>query len=384
MEACERCGINENEIKLFDAIWNGSMTNLCERCSIIENIPIIIKPNVSQLKESEQNAGVYDRMKRISGIREPEKQETFFQEDRLNELNSNPELELPERDKLNLIRYFHWAVMKNRRKKGMSQKQLAEELGESEVAIQMIEKAKLPENAEILIRKLEQFFQIPLKKISEVEKLMKQKSKKPTLLDEEGKELEVIPEDKIEPFTYQYQEDEEEIKIQEKYSPIIKTSQKNQVLKEIECRIEPFNNSKQKMIYEIPKETIQPLKKEIIPVKNIPRIDPSGNLDLKKTNTGEVTIGELKKIHEKKVEANRLEQIEEQKKIDERRRILENLREKDRIKIEQRKKQEELEKQNQEYKKQKLIEQRKREIEEQKKEEFQDIDRFLGGMELIK
>jgi len=49
------------------------MSSLCERCSIIENIPIIKKPNASQLKESENTVKVFDRMKQLSGIRDPEK-----------------------------------------------------------------------------------------------------------------------------------------------------------------------------------------------------------------------------------------------------------------------------------------------------------------------
>ena len=60
--------------------------------------------------------------------------------------------------------------MKNRRRKGLSQAQLAEVLGESEAVIQMIEKANLPENAGVLVKKLEQFFQIRLRKITEMEK----------------------------------------------------------------------------------------------------------------------------------------------------------------------------------------------------------------------
>ena len=71
MENCVRCNIGGEEVRLFDAIYEGRMAKICERCSIIENVPIIKKPNVSQLKESEiGRVGVYDRMKRLSGFQD--------------------------------------------------------------------------------------------------------------------------------------------------------------------------------------------------------------------------------------------------------------------------------------------------------------------------
>jgi len=120
--------------------------------SIIENVPIIKKPATEQLKEAESGIGVYERMQRIQGVKEERKKDVFFKEDKINELNSHPELELPEQKKLNLIEHFHWELMKLRRRKGLTQQQLAENLGESEIAIQMMEKSKLPENAETLIK----------------------------------------------------------------------------------------------------------------------------------------------------------------------------------------------------------------------------------------
>jgi len=359
METCERCDVGSEEVKLFDAIYEGRMVNLCERCSIVENIPIIKKPDASQLKESEQTIKVYDRMKRMSGLRDPEKEDTYFQEDRLKELDSNPKLELPEKNKLNLIEHFHWEVMKNRRRRGMSQQQLAKSIGESEIAIEMIEKAKLPENAEAIIRKLEQIFQTRLRKISEYERLRYQKAKEPVLLDEKGNELEIIPDE--EPIIIE-SEDEEETK-EEINSKSRLTSEK-----EIECRIKPFNAEKQKM-------TCETVEK--------PRLDNSGYLDIKKTNTNQVTIGELKKIHEKKAEEDKQKELEEQKKVEERKRILLELRERDRLKYEQKKQQEILERQEQEQEKRQQLEKKQQELEQKKDREFKDIDKYLGGTELL-
>ena len=46
-ERCARCDVNGEEVRLFDAVYDGRMGQICERCSIIENIPIIKKPDIS-------------------------------------------------------------------------------------------------------------------------------------------------------------------------------------------------------------------------------------------------------------------------------------------------------------------------------------------------
>jgi len=190
MQSCDICGITSTEVRIFDAVYELRMSSLCERCSIIENIPIIKKPNPEQLKESE-TIRVSDKMRDLSGIRKPEEPKTFFKEDSLKELDNNPNLELPEKESLNLINNYHWEIMKQRRRRGQSQKQLAESLGESEVAIQMIEKSKLPENSKRIINKLEQIFQVDLI----IKEPVIQQNTQPVLVDQEGGTIDFIPED---------------------------------------------------------------------------------------------------------------------------------------------------------------------------------------------
>jgi len=304
-------------------------------------IPIIKKPDSFQLKESE-TLRVSESMKHLSRIREPGKKETFFKEDRLNELNKNPELELPEKNSLNLIDHFHWVVMKNRRRRGLSEKQLAESIGESEIAIQMIEKSKLPENAEIIIKKLEQLFQIKLREIPEEKSI-----EEPILLDYQGNEIELIPE-------------EEMIFID---------------------NLKEYSYTKnQKTVEDI---SLELAKKLEIAKESTPQIQLEGDLDLRKINKEKITIADLQKAHVKKVEATKIEQIEEQKKIEERQGILEALRERDRIKLEERKKQEFYEKEKIEENKIRLIEEKKEKLEEIRKKEFEDVDKHLGGIELL-
>jgi len=148
MENCIRCKISGERVRLFDAIYEGQIEKICERCSIIENIPIIKRPDVSQLKNAEKPKSVYERMRNLSGIRTGEKKDTFFREDRLRELEKKPELEMPEKDRLNLIEHFNWEITRERRRKGLTPERLAENIRESSTAINMLEQGKVPENAE--------------------------------------------------------------------------------------------------------------------------------------------------------------------------------------------------------------------------------------------
>ncbi len=334
MERCIRCDVDGEEVRLFDAVYEGRMGKICERCSIIENVPIIKKPDSAKLRESEKGVGVYERMKRLSGIKDLGKEKTFFREDKLKELDKNPILELPEKERLDLVYHFHWEIMKNRRRKGLSQKQLAEEISESEIAIEMIEKAKFPENAEALIRKLEQFFQVKLKKPS-FEELMKvrRKDSKPVLLDLEGKELDFIPEPEIEKIDEEVEEEEPEIhcKVEMKRDSEVPLLDDEAV---VECRIERPTHS-----LEVNEE-----------IKEEPKLDDRGGLDIHKTNVERVTIGDLRDLHRKKIQASRQERIEEQKKI--------------------------------EYR-QRLVEARKEELRLMRERESRELDKEIGGIELI-
>jgi ribosome-binding protein aMBF1 (putative translation factor) len=275
-EKCARCEVSGELVRLFDAIYEGKMGRICERCAIIENIPLIKKPSSTQIKESERGIRVYDRMKRLSGIKTPVKQETFFREDRLKELEHQPQLELPEIEKLNLIDHFHWEIMKIRRKKGFTQQKLAETLGESEIVIRMIENAKLPENAEVIIRKIEQFLQINLRKVTERERFLRSYERKPILMDESGNELDLIPEEII--ISEETEEDE---------------------------------------------------------LRKLGGVDiEKGEFDIRKADLSEVRISDLKALNRKRIESTKQERSEEQKRIEERQKLIEARKEELRFKRE--------------------------------------------------
>jgi len=176
MARCFRCERDAKEVKLSDALYENDLVKVCERCAITENIPVLRKPSTSQLKAAERSLGVYERLKRLSGTWEPEKKDRSMLAE-IKKLDEHPELEKPASSPFNLIRNFHWHVMRARRNRGMSISSLAKVIGESETALKMVEKGELPEEPEKLIKKLEQFFQIRLREMDE-EELEQERRKK--------------------------------------------------------------------------------------------------------------------------------------------------------------------------------------------------------------
>jgi ribosome-binding protein aMBF1 (putative translation factor) len=161
MEKCVRCARNEDEVRLFDGFYVNDSVKICERCSLISNIPIIKRPSVDQLKISEKPYGVRERLEKMNHLNQDKKtNKTPFEE--LNELEKKPELEKPEDLVFKLVDNFHWTIQTERRRKGLSTKQMADILGESEAAIKMLEKGIVPNKAMNLITAIEQYLKIKL------------------------------------------------------------------------------------------------------------------------------------------------------------------------------------------------------------------------------
>lgn len=161
MEKCARCSRNEEEVRLFDGLYVNDAVKICERCAIISNIPIIKRPSVDQLKNSEQQYGVRERLMQMNHLAPSGKKEKTAL-DALRELENKPELEKPEDLVFKLVDNFHWTIQTERRRKGLSTKQLADMLGESEAALKLLEKGIVPNKAINLITAIEQFLKIRL------------------------------------------------------------------------------------------------------------------------------------------------------------------------------------------------------------------------------
>ncbi|MBU1136174.1 MAG: helix-turn-helix transcriptional regulator [Nanoarchaeota archaeon] len=179
---CFKCGRNEDEVKLLDAITFNQITKICEECSLLEDIPVIRRPSTFQLKSSEEgNKNVHVRLERISETdsnkskiskiaHEITQKNISVFEEKKDDFERKSILAKSKNKPLHLIDNFNWHILMARKKKKLSRNQLAEFLGESETAIKMIENKEFPDDAPKLINKLEQFFGIKLKKQEIIEK----------------------------------------------------------------------------------------------------------------------------------------------------------------------------------------------------------------------
>lgn len=283
METCFICERTEKEVKLLDAIYGADTVKICERCAIVEDIPILRKPSTSQLKEAERSQTVYQRLKKMAGKDEKGKRiESVL--DKIRKLDEHPELEKPEEKPFNLISNFNWHVQRARRNKGLSQRQLAWALGESETAIKMVEKGELPEKPEKLICKLEQFFQIIVRERTEEEIETERKRK-----EEKEKQARKFKIPKAEAAV-------EEIEAVEPIKPILEEEKLDEldIISEKpteEARIE---------------ETVEKQKKE--------KPSPVQVLSFKPEIMKEITIADLKEMKKEREREDRLTATEKERK----------------------------------------------------------------------
>jgi len=166
---CSICGISGKMRSVFEVISPKGVILACEKCAFEEGFPILKKPDKNVFEESERKGTVYERMARLSGVRhtEPDRPELKKQEESLRKIiDRNYEEKIRMQDlslksRSDLIDKFHWIIMRVRRVKGLTQKQLAEVIGESEAAIKMAEQGVVPGGYEFM-DKLERFLKVKL------------------------------------------------------------------------------------------------------------------------------------------------------------------------------------------------------------------------------
>jgi len=283
MDACFRCDKTEDEVRLYDGIYINDTVKVCERCSLLENIPIIKLPSTNQLKDSEKVSGVYRRLKHMAYGHEEKESKSIY--DELKELEKNPSLQKPEEMPVRLVDNFNWIIQHERRKKRLTQKQLANSIGESETAIKLIERNNLPGNVFPLIKKLEQFFMVRLIKPSPEELIRQERleaEKKRKEMDRkiiEEKKIEVIENPEESPLGKMPSNeiDVEELKNQEEYIKKIKQEEENDMVR----------------------EAIKSESSEVKKIEETRAGEPLRIIDFKKDKLDRITIADLREMQKK-------------------------------------------------------------------------------------
>jgi len=179
MAECDKCGISEESTELFNAISNKGVIKICKKCLEEWKFPLI--QSVVPV-ETEKIESVYDRLSRMAHLdpqkhkenllekaREDSKKEKIAEREKMQNVILSKSIEENIREKnihprRDLIDNFHWVLMRSRRSKKLTRKQLAEKIGESEEAIKRAEEGMVLNNADIMLRKLENYFGIRIKK----------------------------------------------------------------------------------------------------------------------------------------------------------------------------------------------------------------------------
>lgn len=153
---CSLCGISGERVGLFDVISDEGIVKVCERCAIAEELPILRKPEKFEFKEIEKKESVYERMSRVAGVRQSKSEIKPVQNENLREIvEKNYKKQAKIENPADLVDNFHWVIMRARRARKLAQKELAENIGEPEIAIKSAEKGILPKNYERFIIKIE-------------------------------------------------------------------------------------------------------------------------------------------------------------------------------------------------------------------------------------
>lgn len=188
MVKCSKCGISEEEERLYDAVTDEGIVKICKNCALSESVPIIrtVKKSV------EKDKSVYDRLSNMAGIDPEEHKRKFVEKNfQLNreetslreivERNFNRQVEKTSRDypqlkeivaekKDDLVEHYNWRILRARRARKITYIELAREISEPEPVIRLAERGILPKDYAELIRKLETCLGIDLFKVKKVEK----------------------------------------------------------------------------------------------------------------------------------------------------------------------------------------------------------------------
>lgn len=171
---CFICGTKGEKKVLFSAIVREGVVKICEDCSVKESIPIIKRVSDLQLKESEKNQTVYEKLSKMAGI-DPKEHKAKFgaiirkKDENLRKIvEEKAELSFPNlkqakpETKDDLIRNYHWVIFKARRARRLTQVQLAEAISEPEASIKLIERGVLPDDYHPFIRKLQTYLGVTI------------------------------------------------------------------------------------------------------------------------------------------------------------------------------------------------------------------------------
>lgn len=167
---CLICGKDEEETEIFEGIYEGEIVDICVDCAELEEVPLIKKPSEEKFNRAMEPKSVKERLEGIKEdktrtlSRDQEVANKFLSKIKFPSKRSNPE---------NLVENYYWIIQRARRKKGISLKQIANEIGISEEVLKNVEYGILDKNFELVINQLENILDIKILKRTPEESMRK-------------------------------------------------------------------------------------------------------------------------------------------------------------------------------------------------------------------
>jgi len=166
---CYLCGVSGGRKELVDVILDKQIKKVCRDCAFRENLYVIKKSGFSEIDKLEQKGSVRERLVSLTGVdsnKEEKSAELKRQEAELEKVvNQNVEgVFFKPKEDSNLIRNFHWFILRERRKRRLTQGQLARAISEPEMVIKKLERGEVPRERERLIMKIENYLGIKITK----------------------------------------------------------------------------------------------------------------------------------------------------------------------------------------------------------------------------
>jgi ribosome-binding protein aMBF1 (putative translation factor) len=163
MASCAVCGKREEEVALFDGIYNNKLTKICYPCSRIEEVMLIRKPTAEQLAEAEKRKSVRELMENMSM---PQKR--LMTKDNIIAHKDLAKLRFPgmKQEHGDLISNYDWVLKNARRHMKLSTTQIAEKAGVQKAQIESLEGGQLFNGFEKVAAALENVLNVKILKAS--------------------------------------------------------------------------------------------------------------------------------------------------------------------------------------------------------------------------
>jgi len=171
MGECYLCGVSGDKTVLYEGVYKSKgIIHVCRKCYFKEKIPLIDKKEIylDRINSSESVRQRLSRMAHISFEKHEEKKIIPNKEDvhlrDIVEKNFKKEIYSGPKTPTDLIDNFNWVIMRKRRSLKISKEKVAEDIFEPLIAVESLEKGILPRDYQSVIKKIEGYLQINLRK----------------------------------------------------------------------------------------------------------------------------------------------------------------------------------------------------------------------------